>query len=91
MPDLVAADHMSAGGICSCVESMREASSADGRGSFDFLTKTSHGADSVLTGGWDTTSAMENKNGNKERRTRIEIAIGLTVVALLYLIDWLSR
>ena len=34
---------------------------------------------------------MENKNGNKERRTRIEIAIGLTVVALLYLIDWLSR
>ena len=55
------------------------------------LTKSSHGADSVLTGGWDTTSAMENKNGNKERRTRIEIAIGLTVVALLYLIDWLSR
>ena len=60
-------------------------------GPFDVLTKSSHGADSVLTGGWDTTSAMENKNGNKERRTRIEIAIGLTVVALLYLIDWLSR
>ena len=34
---------------------------------------------------------MENENRNKERQTRIEIVIGLAVVALLYLIDWLSR
>ena len=55
------------------------------------LTKSSQGADSFLTGRWDTRPAMENENRNKERQTRIELAIGLAVVALLYLIDWLNR
>ena len=54
-----------------------------------FLTESSHNAENSLTETWDTSRAMGNGRMDKERRTRIEIAVGVAVVVILYLIDWL--
>ena len=55
----------------------------------DFLTGISHDAERSLTETWDTVRAMKKGRMDKERRTRIEIAVGVAVVVILYLIDWL--
>ena len=51
----------------------------------------SRGADAVLTEFRDTIRDMKNKPTSKEKRTRLELLIGLAVVAFLYLFNLFVR
>ena len=47
--------------------------------------------DATLTEFRDTIRAMKNKYTNKEKRTRLELLIGLAVVVFLYLFNLFVR
>ena len=53
------------------------------------LTQSSRKAHYSLTRVCDTSLAMNKRKIEKERRTRLEIALGVAVVVVLYLIQWL--